>query len=257
MPPHRCGRAAGRSPATSDSAACLRRGTASATARTATARAWKWQACNPTGTTGTDSSPAASAAPSGERARCRRRIARSRELRLAVACCQHFEHGHYAALAHMAADAPRRHRASWATTSTRARPRQNRVRAHVGNLCRTLEDYRLRYAQYQLDPSLQAAHAAAPWLCTWDDHEVANDYAGIYSGRAEEPAVFLARRTAAYQAYFEHLPLPPSAAPRGSETPHLRAPPHRQSRRHPPAGPAPIPLGTGLPAARSRRRQSQ
>jgi alkaline phosphatase D len=76
-----------------------------------------------------------------------------------------------------------------------------------------LADYRRRYAQYQLDPALQAAHLAGPWITTWDDHEVDNDYSGIYSGRAEDPAVFLKRRTAAYQAYFEHLPLPPSAAP--------------------------------------------
>jgi alkaline phosphatase D len=140
------------------------------------------------------------------------------ELHLAVACCQHYEHGHYAALKHMANDAPDVivHLGDYIYEGA---PIHNRVRAHVGNLCRTLEDYRLRYSQYQLDPSLQAAHAAAPWLCTWDDHEVANDYSGLTSGRNEEPALFLARRTAAYQAYFEHLPLPPSAAPRGSETP--------------------------------------
>jgi alkaline phosphatase D len=140
------------------------------------------------------------------------------QLRLAVACCQHYEHGHYAALSHIAADAPDAivHLGDYIYEGA-ATP--GRVRAHLGNLCRTLADYRLRYAQYQLDPSLQAAHAAAPWFVTWDDHEVANDYSGVYSGRNEEPAVFLARRTAAYQAYFEHLPLPPSAAPRGSEVP--------------------------------------
>jgi alkaline phosphatase D len=140
------------------------------------------------------------------------------ELHLAVACCQHYEHGRYAALKYMAADAPDAivHLGDYIYEGA---PVHNRARAHVGNLCRTLEDYRLRYSQYQLDPSLQAAHAAAPWLCTWDDHEVANDYAGLDSGRNEDPAVFLARRTAAYQAYFEHLPLPPSAAPLGSETP--------------------------------------
>jgi alkaline phosphatase D len=140
------------------------------------------------------------------------------QLHLAVACCQHYEHGHYAALKYMAADAPDAivHLGDYIYEGA---PIHNRVRAHVGNLCRTLDDYRLRYSQYQLDPSLQAAHAAAPWLCTWDDHEVANDYSGVYSGRNEDPAVFLARRTAAYQAYFEHLPLPPSAAPRGGETP--------------------------------------
>jgi alkaline phosphatase D len=64
-----------------------------------------------------------------------------------------------------------------------------------------------------MDPALQAAHASTPWITTWDDHEVANDYSGIHSGRGEDPDVFLARRSAAYQAYFENLPLPPSAMP--------------------------------------------
>jgi alkaline phosphatase D len=44
---------------------------------------------------------------------------------------------------------------------------------------------------------------------------VANDYAGLTSPDHEDPAVFLARRTAAYRAYFEHMPLPPECAPRG------------------------------------------
>ena len=131
---------------------------------------------------------------------------------IAVANCQHFEHGQYAAYRHIAQSAPDLllHLGDYiyegATTP-------NRVRAHDGGLCQTLTDYRRRYAQYQLDPALQAAHAAAPWITTWDDHEVANDYSGIYSPRAADPAAFLQRRTAAYQAYFEHLPLPPGAAP--------------------------------------------
>ena len=51
----------------------------------------------------------------------------------------------------------------------------------------TLDDYRRRYALYKSDPDLQAAHAACPWLVTWDDHEVENDYANDRSqdaGRA-------------------------------------------------------------------------
>lgn len=135
-----------------------------------------------------------------------------REFQLALACCQHLEHGHWAALRHMARAAPDLilHVGDYiyegATTP-------NRVRAHVGGNCTTLADYRRRYAQYRMDPALQAAHAASPWLSTWDDHEVANDYSGIHSGRAEDPAAFLQRRTAGYQAYFENLPLPPAAQP--------------------------------------------
>jgi alkaline phosphatase D len=139
-----------------------------------------------------------------------------REFHLALASCQHLEHGHWAALRHVARAAPDLvvHVGDYiyegATTP-------NRVRAHVGGNCTTLADYRRRYAQYRMDPALQAAHAAAPWMSTWDDHEVANDYSGIHSGRAEDRASFLKRRTAGYQAYFENLPLPPSARPVNGE----------------------------------------
>jgi alkaline phosphatase D len=38
-----------------------------------------------------------------------------------------------------------------------------------------LEDYRRRHARYKTDPALQAAHARAPWIVVWDDHETADD----------------------------------------------------------------------------------
>jgi alkaline phosphatase D len=138
--------------------------------------------------------------------------AKTNKMHIAVANCQHYEHGHYAAYQHMAAAAPDLilHLGDYIYEGA---PGDKRLRQHTGGLCQTLDDYRARYALYQQDVSLQAAHAAAPWLCTWDDHEVANDYSGVHSGRADDPAEFLARRAAAYQAYFEHLPLPPSAAP--------------------------------------------
>ena len=79
----------------------------------------------------------------------------------------------------------------------------------------TLEDYRRRYTQYRTDPDLQAAHAACPWLVTWDDHEVDNDYVGLTSenelcGGETVRAAFPARRAAAYQAWYEHMPVRPS-----------------------------------------------
>ena len=77
-----------------------------------------------------------------------------------------------------------------------------------------LDDYRLRYALYRTDPDLQEVHRLFPWLVTWDDHEVENDYAG--DDPESFPAVhFLARRAAAYQAYYEHLPLRLSSMPAG------------------------------------------
>jgi alkaline phosphatase D len=69
----------------------------------------------------------------------------------------------------------------------------------------TLDDYRARYAQYKSDASLQAAHHAAPWLITWDDHEVANDYSPARDELLSPD--FVQRREAAYQAFFEHQPL--------------------------------------------------
>jgi alkaline phosphatase D len=54
-----------------------------------------------------------------------------------------------------------------------------------------------------------------PWLVIWDDHEVDNDYADLRSEDLDPQ--FLARRAAGYQAYFEHMPLPESARPRGPD----------------------------------------
>ena len=73
--------------------------------------------------------------------------------------------------------------------------------------CETLEQYRRRYALYHSDPLLQAAHARVPWVITWDDHEVDNDYAGAVSQDDDDPQAFLARRAAAYQAWYEHMPV--------------------------------------------------
>ena len=131
-------------------------------------------------------------------------------MRLAFASCQHWESGLYPAYRHMAqqgldlvvhlgdyiyegalpsGNVPRRHSAvadsSWG--------------------CNTLADYRNRHAQYKTDPNLQAAHAQHPWVCTWDDHEVENDYAGTKSWYRQSD--FAQRRANAYRAYYEHMPL--------------------------------------------------
>ncbi len=73
--------------------------------------------------------------------------------------------------------------------------------------CRTLERYRLQHALYKTDPDLQEAHRRFPWAVTWDDHELENDYAGVYPEYAKSTGAFLNKRAAAYQAYFEHMPL--------------------------------------------------
>ncbi len=71
----------------------------------------------------------------------------------------------------------------------------------------TLDDYRNRYALYKSDPNLQAAHLAAPWIGTWDDHEVDNDYASAVAEDGAPEDEFLERRAAAYQAWYEHMPV--------------------------------------------------
>ena len=79
----------------------------------------------------------------------------------------------------------------------------------------TLTDYRMRHAQYKTDPALQAAHALAPWICTWDDHESANNSyrTGAQNHNPEDgEGDWSDRKQAAIQAYFEWLPLREPAA---------------------------------------------
>jgi len=75
--------------------------------------------------------------------------------------------------------------------------------------CLSLADYRRRHAQYKTDPQLQAAHARAPWIVVWDDHETAND---SWAGGAEnhQPATegdWNLRKAAAIKAYYEWMPI--------------------------------------------------
>jgi len=128
-------------------------------------------------------------------------------LKLALGSCQHYEQGYFVAHRHLAAESPDlvAFVGDYIYESSR---RSGRVREHRTPEPRTLAQYRDRYAQYKADADLQAAHACAPWLVTWDDHEVANDYAGD-RGQDLDPG-FLARRAAGYRACFEHLPFRPS-----------------------------------------------
>jgi alkaline phosphatase D len=127
-------------------------------------------------------------------------------LKLAVASCQHWEFGSYAAHRHIAESQPDLvaflgdYIYEWGAFQL-----QHPQRAVRQNESFDLQSYRQRYAQYKTDPDLQAAHLAAPWIVTWDDHEVANDYA---ADRDEHLSTdFAMRRAAAYQAFYEHMPL--------------------------------------------------
>ncbi len=136
---------------------------------------------------------------------------RPERVRFAIASCQHFEQGWFESYRHILDDAPDLmvflgdyiYESSWG---------DDLVRRHAGGECYELADYRVRHAQYKTDPDLQCAHAALPWLLTWDDHEVDNDPAGDVSEHLDPR--FRLRRAAAYQAYYEHMPLPRAMAPR-------------------------------------------
>jgi alkaline phosphatase D len=136
------------------------------------------------------------------------------DLRFAFASCQQYEQGYFGAHRHIAGDAPDLvaflgdyiYESSWG---------RDHVRSHASPEPYTLADYRARYALYKSDPDLQAAHAACPWIVTWDDHEVDNDYADDRPEDGMERAAFLARRTAAYRAFYEHMPLPARMRPDG------------------------------------------
>jgi alkaline phosphatase D len=147
-------------------------------------------------------------------------LAHSRRLRLALASCQHYEMGAFAVHREIAqADVDLVLFVGDYIYETEP-PAFARQRQHPHVFPRrqedfTLADYRAHHASYKLDPDLRASHAAHPWLMVWDDHEVANGYASSYGPELADPAQFLRLRTAAYRAYFEHMPLSPAKAPKG------------------------------------------
>ena len=134
-------------------------------------------------------------------------------LRFAFASWQHCEHGYYSAYRHMAAEAPELivHLGDYIYESRLG----DFVRDAGASEVLTLSDYRNRYALYRSDPDLQAAHTACPWVVTWDDHEVDNNYAGSIPEDTQGRHEFLMRRAAAYQAYYEFMPLRRSSLPTG------------------------------------------
>lgn len=135
-------------------------------------------------------------------------------LRLALASCQHYEQGFFAAHREIAARDLDFVLFVGDYIYESSNPRY-RVRPHEAGIPMTLDAYRARHATYKLDPDLRAAHAAHPWVLTWDDHEVENDYANDLSPSRMGSAAFLQRRAAAYKAYFEHMPVSPAMAPAG------------------------------------------
>jgi alkaline phosphatase D len=125
-------------------------------------------------------------------------------LRLGVNSCQHYEQGLYTALQHMSREEIDliAHLGDYIYEYG---PTPGRVRLHNSTEIRTLEQYRGRYALYKTDAMLQQAHARCPWIVTWDDHEVDNNYAGsLGENLMESLEQTRDRRAAAYQAWWEH-----------------------------------------------------
>jgi alkaline phosphatase D len=150
----------------------------------------------------TRTAPAATAAPD--------------RLRFAFASCQQYEQGYYGAHHRMLADdldlvvflGDYIYESSWG---------RDHVRKHGAPEPHTLDDYRIRHALYKTDADLQAAHAAYPWIVTWDDHEVSNDYADDRSEQAHPREWYLQRRAGAYKAFYEHMPLRRQMVPLGPQ----------------------------------------
>lgn len=154
-------------------------------------------------------------------------------LRFGVAGCQNYEDGLFTAFGHLAREdlAFVYHYGDYIYEYRGDPLRPGRgdpfvpVRQHAGQLLYSLDDYRRRYAQYKADPDLQRAHAAHPFVMSFDDHEVDNNWTRDGDGEGAPPEIFALRRQAAFQAWYEHMPLRRSSLPRG---PAIRA--HRALR---------------------------
>ena len=133
------------------------------------------------------------------------------KLRVAYASCQRWEHGYFSAYDHMCQENLDMvlFLGDYIYEYAGA---DNPVRLPKGGWVNSLDDYRERYALHKSEKGLQAMHAQCPWLVTWDDHEVSNDYAGLERGQSGNISFnFAAQRARAYQAFYEHMPLRASA----------------------------------------------
>jgi alkaline phosphatase D len=134
----------------------------------------------------------------------------------AFVSCQHYEQGYYTALRHLSEESLDLivHLGDYIYEMAAI---EGRPRRHEGPDIFTLDQYRARYTTYRSDEDLQAAHHSAPWIVSTDDHEVDNDYANDIAEDDQSPEDFLLRRAAAYQAFYEFLPVRRSSMPVGPD----------------------------------------
>ncbi|WP_163510418.1 alkaline phosphatase D family protein [Fodinicola acaciae] len=135
----------------------------------------------------------------------------------AMASCAHFEEGWYHAYRGIANDDPDLVLFLGDYMYEKQSGQSTKVRGYVDfDETDTLDEYRVRYAQHKTDPYLQAAHAAAPWLAVFDDHELKNNWWGYQSD------VTATRKQAAFQAFWENMPMPKSMKPANAAIPLYR-----------------------------------
>lgn len=144
--------------------------------------------------------------------------------RLAVAGCQRIDHGFFTAwgdIAQADVDLVFHSGDYMYEYALRADAMATRMTVPVSAaaLLKTsdLAQYRMRYALYKLDPDLAAAHAAHPFIASFDDHEVVNNWGGMSGPPKMSQRDFLKLRTAAFQAFYENSPVRPSVRPRGPD----------------------------------------
>lgn len=150
--------------------------------------------------------------------------ARIDKVRFGVAGCQHYEQGYFTAYRKLAAEPELdfvfcygdyiyeyRGERLWNSATG---PIEN-IRRHETDEIFSLDDYRRRYAQYKMDADLQAAHAAAAWFTTWDDHEIENNWVSDLAEDGAPPEIFRLRKQSAAQAYYENMPLRTRSFPVG------------------------------------------
>ncbi len=140
-------------------------------------------------------------------------------VRFAVTSCQNYQDGYYTS--HRALSAEEVDFVFFVGDYIyEGAPNPNALRPHDGTVePLTLDQYRARHARYRSDPDLQASHGAFPWIVTLDDHEIDNNWADDIpqDPQLQSFEAFRARRIAAFQAYWEHMPLRRTSIPDGPD----------------------------------------
>ncbi|WP_198663274.1 alkaline phosphatase D family protein [Jiangella endophytica] len=144
--------------------------------------------------------------------------------RFATASCQAWYHGHFTAYRHLVQEELDAvvflgdYIYEYGITAANLWRAGAAVTPEHGVEIQTLEQFRLRYSLFKTDPHLQAAHAAAPWFVTWDDHEVQNNYGADGSRYGVLPEHFVHLRAVGYRAFYENLPVSLSTLPEGPDS---------------------------------------